>query len=343
MIAASGLATARQPHPELVAEAVNSALNAAGVEQAEQVILFLSSHFAHDAGAAVRMASRVASCITISGSTASGIFTEKGWVLDQPAAAAMVIASLHQADRGASPAPILTFCGSSRLPSAWQDDQARIGFIDPEAINWAQSRLAGRNRCVETTIPGAEITIAHSHGLRALGTAQEVETCDAHDLRRIGGGTAIESLTRVLPAELREHPPLHLVQILRNPETPPLSILGCNASDGSLLLSDKVCRGEKLSWAIRQPLASEADMRSALSCAVRSGANPAFALMFSCMGRGPMFYGDDDRDLRAFLDIFPHTPLLGAYGTGQILPLASGNRMLQQAVLTLLFKDQDAF
>ena len=63
--------------------------------------------------------------------------------------------------------------------------------------------------------------------------------------------------------------------------------------------------------------------------------NPACALMFSCIGRGPLFYGSDDRDLLAFREAFPETPLLGAYGTSQIFPHAGKNRLYHNAALTL--------
>ena len=88
----------------------------------------------------------------------------------------------------------------------------------------------------------------------------------------------------------------------------------------------------------RQPLAAEEDIRQALNAAVDRKNQPHFALMFSCIGRGPLFYGNEDRDLLAFRDIFPDTPLLGAYGTGQIAPLAGGNRLFQNTALTLLFE-----
>jgi small ligand-binding sensory domain FIST len=62
--------------------------------------------------------------------------------------------------------------------------------------------------------------------------------------------------------------------------------------------------------------------------------------MFSCIGRGPYFYGGEDRDLDIVRERFPGLPLLGTYGTGQIAPSASGNkhinRQLQNAVVTAL-------
>ena len=62
--------------------------------------------------------------------------------------------------------------------------------------------------------------------------------------------------------------------------------------------------------------------------------------MFSCIGRGPYFYGGDDRDLAALRQRYPGLPILGSYGTGQIAPAGCGtyasNRPLQNAVLTAL-------
>jgi small ligand-binding sensory domain FIST len=60
--------------------------------------------------------------------------------------------------------------------------------------------------------------------------------------------------------------------------------------------------------------------------------------MFSCIGRGPLFYGDDDRDLLAFRQQFPDTPLLGAYGSGQIAPAGAQNRLFHNSVITLLIE-----
>jgi hypothetical protein len=75
-----------------------------------------------------------------------------------------------------------------------------------------------------------------------------------------------------------------------------------------------------------------------LLAAVDPEKRPDFALMFSCLGRGPLFYGNDDRDLLAFREIFPGVPLLGAYGSGQIAPAGDGNRLFQNTVVTLLSK-----
>ena len=86
-----------------------------------------------------------------------------------------------------------------------------------------------------------------------------------------------------------------------------------------------------------QPLAAEQDMRQSLAAAVDPEKMPDFALMFSCLGRGPYFHDGDDREVDCLRERFPGLPLIGCYGTGQIAPSpAGGNRLLQNAVVTAL-------
>jgi small ligand-binding sensory domain FIST len=90
MSIATGLAAGLTPDPELAAEAVRRALQIARAPLANSVLLFLTSEFAKDPQPALRAASRAASCTQIVGCTAAGIFTDEEWMLDAPAAAAMV-------------------------------------------------------------------------------------------------------------------------------------------------------------------------------------------------------------------------------------------------------------
>lgn len=90
-------------------------------------------------------------------------------------------------------------------------------------------------------------------------------------------------------------------------------------------------------WAIRLPQASAAEMCRILSTIVPLVRRPQAAIVFSRIGRGPYHYGGDDRDLACLREIFPHLPLIGAYGTGQMAPVArGGNRLLQNAVVSAL-------
>jgi len=262
------------------------------------------------------------------------LFTERGWQLDQPMAAALVIAA--PGATGPGQAPTLSFSGHSRLPFDWQDGAARAGLLDSEAVTWTHGRIT-ENGCAEFRLPGLDARLARASGLRLLGEAMLVEQCRGYELLRVGGHRASDSLYRALPAELREQPPLHRIAVVRAADEPAIAILSANG-DGSLMLAEALNEGDTVTWAIRQPLAAEQEMRAVLNATVSPKNRPNFALMFSCIGRGPLFYGNDDRDLLAFREAFPDTPLLGAYGAGQIAPQAGRNRLFHNTALTLLFE-----
>ena len=335
MRAASGLSSGQQATPELAAEAVRMALAAGGLERADQVILFLSRDFVRQAQPAVLAAARVAGCLAVSGCTANGVFTELGWQIDRPAAAAMVL-SKRQQSTATDCAPRLCFSQRAGLPHNWQNGHPRVGLLDAQGASWVHAR-PGDDQGIEANLSGFRGRIAISTGLRCLGDAQTIEQCRGYELQQIGGYKAVDSLIRLLPAELRLQPPWHQIMLQRRPDEPGISILSANA-DGSMALSAPVATGEQIYWSIRQPLSAEQNMRQALNAAVNPKKAPDLALMFSCIGRGPLFYGSDDRDLQAFREQFPETPLLGAYGYGQIAPITGGNAVFQNSVITLLLE-----
>lgn len=334
MTAASSLVTGLHPAPELAAEAVRQALENAGLERADSVLLFLTRDFARHAQPALLAAARVAGTMEIAGCTAYGLLTERGWHLDQPGAAALVMA--HETPAVEHDAPLLSFSGHHILPYAWQSGTPRAGLLDAEAAAWSHGRVAA-DACADICLPGRQARLACSTGLRLLGDLLTVDVASGYDLRRLGGHAARDSLQRCLPAELRADPPLHQIVVSRQPGAPAVSILVAGA-DGALTLAEPLEVGEQVRWAIRQPLATEQDMRQSLAAAVDPEKMPDFAVMFSCLGRGPLFYGGDDRDLLTFREQFPGVPLIGAYGSGQIAPVGGGNRLFQNAVVTLLFE-----
>lgn len=338
MTAASALVTGFEPSPLLAEAAVRQALERAGLERAGGVVLFLSAEFARHAQAAILAAARAAGSLQVVGMVAPGVFTESGWVLDQPAAAALVVGGAAAFSPASATGPLLSFNGTTTLPPDWHNHAPRIGLSQPDTALWQQGRSAASR--AEIAIAGARCHLAVSTGLRLLGLAQPIEQARGHDIDRVGGLPALESLTRALPAEVRARPqlPVHLIGAVRaEGEAVAIPLLTANA-DGSLTLAEALQPGEAIRWTLRQPLAAETDMRTCLETAARACAAPAFGLMFSCIGRGPLFYGHDDRDLALFRERFPGLPLAGAYGSGQIAPLAGRNRHLQNSVVTALFE-----
>ena len=365
MTVATALVTGNEPLPRLAEEAVQQALTRSGLSHANGVLLFLSPEFARHAQATVTAAARTAQCVQIAGGLASGVFTESAWALDRPAAAAMVFGegfSLAHIDSGApNNTPLLSYAGGN-FPPHWSEGDKRFGGLfsgsftgsasHGEAMAWQQSRITESGNC-SMQILGADIAIAVSSGLRLLAPPQRITACNGFDLETLDGRSAAYSLRRTLPQALQtqDWPLMHqLTAVLLQPECSSadrlseghyrsLAIIAVNA-DQSVTLSDHVAPGQHLSWAIRQPDAAEIDMQQSLD-RLTPGANPAAcALMFSCIGRGPYFYGGDDRDLAALRQRYPGLPILGCYGTGQIAPAGCGtcaiNRPLQNAVLTTL-------
>lgn len=339
MSIASGLATGLDATPNLAEEAVRQAMRKAGLERAEGVILLLSQHYARHAATAVMAAARAAGCMQVVGMTAPGLITENGWVLDQIAAAALVLGD----DMGLTPmhdasGPTLAFCSAPTLPIEWVAPPQRIGLLHDGSAVWQQARVQENGRC-EFALSGVRMTTRVAPGLKRIGEKQVVSNIRGLDLLRLGQLTASDSLRRALPAEWKEGPlPVHQLAMMPNgePGQPAIPLLSANA-DGSITLARQPKSGENLAWAMRQPLAAEAELREQLSDLTP----PAFGLMFSCIGRGPLFYGHDDRDLAIWRERFPGLPLLGAYGGAQIAPNPAGDNQQWQnsVVLALAYRD----
>lgn len=358
MTVATALVSGNDPLPQIAEEAVHLALTKAGLTHANGVLLFLTPEFARHAQPTVTAAARAAQCIQVAGGIASGVFTETDWVVDRPTAAVMVFGgglSLGHPEAGEH--PVLSYAGG-RLPPDWSVSGTRfggsfagsVGFT--EAVVWQQSRLA-EHQCCSVQLLGANVHVGVSSGLQFLGEPQAVERSNGYDLERLGGQTALKSLSRILPLELRQNTAQHLHHLsavlldgaadatnaLAEGRYRPIAIIAANA-DNSLTLTEHVAPGQFLAWAIRQPLTAEADMRQTIDRLAGTAAKPACALMFSCIGRGPYFYGGEDRDRDILCERFPGLPLLGTYGTGQIAPTTAGaqglNRQLQNAVVTAL-------
>lgn len=339
MTVATALATGSEASPHLAEQAVKQALEQAGLQRAEGIILLLSQHFGRHAQSALLAAARAGGCMQVMGMTAPGLITETGWTLDQPAAAALILGNsmgltpLHDLHGFA-----LSFCATPSLPADWLGKPARLGLVHDGSTVWQQSRIQEDGRC-EFGLQGLKIQPVISTGLKCIGTVQKVTDTRGLDLLRVDEVTALESLLRALPAEWKERTPIpihHLAAVPNGDLTQPaIPLLSVNA-DKSITLAQIPSSGESFSWAIRQPLTAESELRDALA----GTATPDFGLMFSCIGRGPLFYGHDDRDLVVWRERFPGVPLLGAYGGAQIAPnLKRGSQQWQNsAVLALCTK-----
>ena len=358
---ATGLARGARALPELAAQAVEQALQRADLTRANSVLLFLTPHFAPSPEPALRAAARAAGCLQVTGCTGAGVLTEDEWLLDVPGAAAMVFGGklrLAGADNE-DDEPVISLCSPSGLNADWLDSYApRIGAVSGDLFGqgpfrvWAGTRVVDGGR-VDARIEGAHGVVQVSQGMRALTSPIEVGAVHGLDVLKLGNYPALNVLVQSLPGNVREHErlPLHMILggvTFGDPDTAIRDgryrlnhIVSANLHDRSVTFSAPLAPGERLFWAMRDALTAERDFRSTLDHAVHNlGAAPDFALLFPCMGRGPHFYGNRDRDLDLFKTRFPGLPVIGFYGNGEIAPLDGMNHLYQYSAVLGLYAAQ---
>lgn len=358
---ATSLSHGDEPYPEHAARAVKQALEKAGIKRANSVLLLLTPEFAPDPSQAIRAAAGAAGCMQVIGCTGAGVLTDQEWILDSPAAAAMVFGGDIHLDltpnRNDDELDILSFCTPAGMSSDWLDiPAARIGAVSGDIFGqgpfkvWYNSRIAEEGQA-EASLQGVTGTIAVSQGVRALTSPIEVGEVAGFDVLKMGSYPALNVLVQSLPKNIRKKKtlPFHLLTggfTFGDPETAiregryRLShIVSANLSDRSITLSDKPRSGERLFWGMRDALVAERDIKQTItSTGRRLGGEPDFAFLFPCMGRGPHFFGNRDRDLDQLKSRYPGLPIIGFYGNGEIGPLDNANHLYQYSTILGLYK-----
>ena len=357
----TGLASGTEPVAGLAAEAVSQAMKRAGTDVASSVLLFLTSEFARDPVPALRAAAKAASCIQVMGCSAPGILTEEDWILDAPAAAAMVFSDgvgLQLPSAAAQSQMLLTLAAPNAINTTWMASRGlRFGGVSGDAMGqgpfsvWQNGKGAVSGHC-EALIKGADAAVAPAHGLRMLSEPEPVATADGHDLHSLGKDAALKTLQRACAGIKGVRPdalPLHSLmavfadnpQMIHAGKYQLAALVSGNESDHSVTLAKKVERGQWLCWAIRDAEAAQFNLKqTANQLAAQLPARPDFGLMFSCLGRGPYFYGGVDRDLALLRQLFPKMPFIGFYGNGEIAPVNGVNELLQYSAVLGLFSEQ---
>jgi small ligand-binding sensory domain FIST len=329
---------------------VAEAVSRAGIARAASVLLFLTPQLAPQAAAAVLAAAREAQCTRICGCVAAGIFTEREWVLDAPAAAALVLEERFTAPLGEPPADsgcTLTLVAPDMLRSDWLGpDARRIGAVIGEAHArglyplWSMGRLT-ETRMLSETLAG-DVRFVVSPGITPFTPLWHVTAANGSEIASCENRPLWRNLLRLLPHERVKHGAFSLQRLfacisheppeiaLASGEYEMVAALATNAVDDTVTLARRIEPGTTLFWAIREPQGAESEMRSRLQD-VPTSFVPSFALMFSCFGRGPGFYGGHDRDWQLVRERFPGMPFIGLYGAGEIVPGARGSRLLHYA------------
>jgi small ligand-binding sensory domain FIST len=251
---------------------------------------------------------------------------------------------------------VLSFCTPSGLTAEWLDAPvSRLGAVAADVVAntpfavWSGGRIAEGGQ-VDAVIAGARHAITVSQGVRALTAPIEVAEVQGYEVVRLGNYPALNVLVKSLPggAQDMDEIPLHMLiggVTIGDPDTAIRDgrfrlnhIVGANLDNRSITLSRPLNQGERLFWAMRDALASERDMHEAADRAQEKlGGPPDFAIMFPCVGRGPSFYGNRDRDVELIKSRYPGLPFIGCYPSGEIGPLDGENALHQYSTILGLF------
>jgi len=114
----------------------------------------------------------------------------------------------------------------------------------------------------------------------------------------------------------REEPPEAGDFLIRN-------FLGVDPEKGVVAIAEELAAGRLVQLHVRDARASSDDVLTLLRRSIgrRSGASPAGALLFSCLGRGKHLYGEPDHDSKLFRSVVGDVPLGGFFCSGEIGPV----------------------
>ena len=372
MKVATGLAIGKSALPELAAQAVEMAMEKAEITQPSSVLLFLTSEFAADPQSAIKAAAKAASCTQIIGCSATGIFTEEDWVIDSPAVAAMVFSALnfsHPKPEATYSNFLLTLTAPNAINTTWlnsagvnstgsnqaglNNKYARFGGVSGDAIGhgpfsvWQNGKGTTQGYC-EVMLNSTTMAVAASHGLKIISSPRKITAMKGNDLLQLASQPALATLSSAWQkyGKTTDTPPYHQLMAvyankasaLERGEYSLASIIIENADEASVTLTKSLQVGEWLSWAIRDVDAAQVDIvKTAGELRQQLGIEPEFAMLFSCLGRGPYFYNGQDQDLALLKTLFPKLPIIGFYGNGEIAPINGTNELLQYSAVLGLF------
>ena len=354
MTVATGLAIGKTASADLAAKAVTTAMLKANIHAPSSVLLFLTSEFAADPQSAIKAAAIAASCTQIIGCSATGIFTEEDWVIDSPAAAAMVFSDLNFAAEHTNNETLLTLTAPNAINTTWLDSpNVKFGGVSGDAIGqgqfsvWQNGKGNTQGYC-ELALQNTHAAIAASHGLQIISAPRRITKSHGNDLFSLANLPALTTLqsacskhniaTTDLPLHKLAAVYANKASLIERGDYHLASLVIDNSDNLSITLSKTLKEGDWLSWAVRDVDAAQIDIVKTASMLRRQLASePAFAFIFSSIGRGPTFYNGTDQDLALIKTLFPALPLIGFYGNGEIAPINGTNELLQNSAVLALF------
>ena len=190
--------------------------------------------------------------------------------------------------------------------------------------------------------PGLEIATCHSQGCTPVSDSHIISDCVDNILISLDGRPALDVFKEDIGDDLADDLAqvaglVHAALPITGSDTGDYlvrSLVGIDPDRGWLAIGEQVEAGQRVLFVRRDPLSAETDMRNQLeNLKNRLGKPPRAAFYFSCLGRGPVMFGSEGRELSLIEEVFGEMPLVGFFGNGEI----SHNRLYgYTGVLTLI-------
>lgn len=339
---ATALIQARRAQPELATQAVRQALQRAGLQRAESVLIFLTADFMRCLEATIAATATAAGTHAVFGCTAVGVLTEDDWVIDGPALAVMVFGPDTGLSTDSEQGELFALVAPNAINTLWLDrPEVCYGGVSGDFTGqgpytvWSNSHLPIKGR-LEARWQGVQADWQLSFGLELLTPALTVSGADGLDLLAVNGGPAAIPLWHALRDEdaVDQLPLVYAVP----DDGEPIPVLSLHLHNGRVTLARQLKPGQHIRWAMRTADAALAEIRQALDNAAHILRPPRFALMIASAGRGPSLHNGRDAEWEALCRRWPGLPVIGFYGNGEISHFAGANRVLTTSTLLGFFR-----
>ena len=200
---------------EHVVEAIKKALANAKLKSASSVLLFLTNGYNQDLKTALKTAAKAAGTLQVYGATATGLFTEKNWILDCEGAVAMVFPEncdlqpanlLDTKDQLSDSLPLLCLSSPEQSKLAMNHkiwgEYVMFGAVTSNAYGtseypiWQASRVSKEGYIhanFNSSLPLQANTIV-SQGVRRISKNLHLSKAEGNSISKIGRITPLTSL-----------------------------------------------------------------------------------------------------------------------------------------------------
>ena len=171
-----------------------------------------------------------------------------------------------------------------------------------------------------------------SQGCRPIGPMFRITRCVDNVVLELDGESAydrLETLVDNLPEaesiRFRKSPHVGLCMNENAPDGGSnflvRAIMGLEPGQGAVAVPEEVEMGQMLQFHARDGVEAHQDLESLLAMTSGYFTEPAGALLFDCMGRGPSLFGRRDHDIELVHQHWPDLPVSGFHASGEIGPL----------------------